>query len=400
MLRHVGPDNATIWVETDAPCEVEVLGRRVPTLTVAGHHYALVVLHDLEPGSCTAYEVHLDGTRAWPPADSPFPPSVVRVPASDKPVHLAFGSCRVAVPHDHPWSLTKDADPRGREVDALVALTNRLTGQDPADRPDLLLLVGDQVYADEASPATRERIAARRGEGTPGGPPPGGVADFEEYTWLYHEAWQDPPVRWLLSTVASAMIFDDHDVHDDWNTSQAWVDQIRREPWWLERIEGAYMTYWLYQHLGNLSPAELEEDGLWQLVRAGGEQTDALRRLARTAHEEVATTRWSFRRDLGSTRLVVVDSRAGRILDEGGRQMLSDGEWRWVEEQLAPCDYEHLVIATSLPWLLAPALHHLEAFSERVCAGAWGPRAARRAEQLRQALDLEHWAAFNAASTG
>ncbi len=395
MLRHVGPDNATIWVETDVPCEVEVLGRRAPTLTVAGHHYALVVLHDLEPGSCTPYEVHLDGERAWPEADSPYGPSVIRIPEADKPVHLAFGSCRVAVPHDRPWSLTKDADPRGREVDALVALTRRLAGQAPADRPDLLLLVGDQVYADEASPQTRERIAARRGEGGPGQPEPGGVMDFEEYTWLYHEAWRDPAVRWLLSTMASAMIFDDHDVHDDWNTSQAWVDDIRREPWWPERIEGAYMTYWLYQHLGNLSPAELETDETWQRVRVGGEQTEALRALARTAHEEVATTRWSFRRDLGSTRLVVLDSRAGRILAEQGRHMLSEGEWRWVEDQLHPCEYEHLVVATSLPWLLAPALHHLEAWNERVCAGAWGARAAKVGERLRQGLDLEHWAAFN-----
>ena len=28
------------------------------------------------------------------------------------------------------------------------------------------------------------------------------------------------------------MIFDDHDVHDDWNTSQAWVEEMRAQPWW------------------------------------------------------------------------------------------------------------------------------------------------------------------------
>ena len=46
------------------------------------------------------------------------------------------------------------------------------------------------------------------------------------------EAWSDPPIRWLLSTVPSAMIFDDHDVVDDWNTSAAWVDEMRRQDWW------------------------------------------------------------------------------------------------------------------------------------------------------------------------
>src|SRR3712207_7788350 len=58
--------------------------------------------------------------------------------------------------------------------------------------------------------------------------------------------------RSLLSTVPSAMIFDDHDVHDDWNTSAAWVRQVRAKPWWEERIVGAFMSYWVYQHLGNL----------------------------------------------------------------------------------------------------------------------------------------------------
>ena len=32
------------------------------------------------------------------------------------------------------------------------------------------------------------------------------------------------------------MIFDDHDVHDDWNTSSAWLEEMRAKPWWDERI--------------------------------------------------------------------------------------------------------------------------------------------------------------------
>ena len=34
--------------------------------------------------------------------------------------------------------------------------------QDPDDWPDLLLMLGDQVYADEVSPQTREFVAGRR----------------------------------------------------------------------------------------------------------------------------------------------------------------------------------------------------------------------------------------------
>ena len=51
ILRHVGEEDATVWVETDARCEVEVLGQTEPTFCVDGHHYALVCIEGLEPGS-------------------------------------------------------------------------------------------------------------------------------------------------------------------------------------------------------------------------------------------------------------------------------------------------------------------------------------------------------------
>jgi hypothetical protein len=54
----------------------------------------------------------------------------------------------------------------------------------------------------------------------------------------------------------------------------------------------------------------------------------------------------------------------------------------------------HLLIATSLPFLLPMGLHHVESWNEAIAEGAWGRLPAKAAEKLRQALDLEHWAAF------
>ena len=34
-----------------------------------------------------------------------------------------------------------------------------------------------------------------------------------------------------------------------------------RKPWWHRRVRAGFMAYWIYQHLGNLSPSELSEDG-------------------------------------------------------------------------------------------------------------------------------------------
>src|SRR3712207_5572604 len=106
LLRHVGEREATIWVETDSPCEVGVRDARARTFCVEGHHYAIVVLGGLEPGAVYPYEVHLDGQACWPPGDSELPPSTIRTIDPQSPLRLNFGSCRVAVPHEPPYTLT------------------------------------------------------------------------------------------------------------------------------------------------------------------------------------------------------------------------------------------------------------------------------------------------------
>jgi hypothetical protein len=391
LLRYAGEHDATIWVETDAACEVEVLGHRSRTFEVEGHHYALVTITDLQPGEIYEYEVSLDGGKVWPEAHSPFPPSVVRTISPDGRLNLSYGSCRVTVPHEPPCTLAADANKHGYERDALQVLAHRMMGEPYDEWPDALFLLGDQIYADKVSEDVLEFIRSRRdtGEG-----PGEQVADFEEYTRLYREAWRDPVTRWLLSTVPSAMIFDDHDVNDDWNTSEAWVRQMRHTSWWEERIIGAFMSYWIYQHIGNLSPHELKEDGLLDKVREAENPTRVLREFAYRADREIAGTRWSYHRDFGRVRLIVMDSRAGRVLEEGHRAMLDDEEWSWIEN-MATGDFDHLLFGTSLPFLLGPGLHHLEAASEAVCAGAWGRSAARIGESVRQLVDLEHWPAFH-----
>ena len=192
-------------------------------------------------------------------------------------------------------------------------------------------------------------------------------ADYEEYTWLYAESWYEPAVRWLLSTVPTSMIFDDHDVRDDWNTSQSWRDEVEATPWWEERIVGALASYWVYQHLGNLSPAALAADDLYQRVRRHeGDAAPLLREFASAADEEADGAKgaqWSYRRDLGAVRLLVIDSRCGRVLANGRRTMVSEPEFAWIEQQ-AEGDYDHLLVGTSLPWLLPRALHDVESWDE------------------------------------
>ena len=389
LLRYAGTESATFWVETSAPCRVEILGHDTSTFTVEGHHYALLLVDDLTPASVTPYDVRLDGELVWPPDDG-RPQPVVHTRDNQPRTRLVFGSCRVGDPQPTKLGGEWPDEVKTLGIDALWTYSKQLQ-RGEMEWPDAVLLLGDQVYADEVSPETLEFIEQRRGTDRPPGEQ---IADFEEYTRLYRESWSEPDIRWLLSTVPTAMIFDDHDVNDDWNISWLWVEEMRREPWWEARITGAFMAYWVYQHLGNLSPPELEADTTFPQVKDEEDAGPLLRRLAHTWDRESAASRWAFYRDFGDTRLLVLDSRAARVLADGRRQMVDDEEWDWIVEHSSG-PFDHVVIASTLPVFLPTGIHHLQAWNEALCAGRWGRLAANLSERLRRAVDLEHWAAFN-----
>ena len=157
LLRHVGERDATIWLETAGACTVTVCAGAVVatdrTFQVAGHHYAMVVVTGLEPASSVPYSIELDGRPAWPPPDSPFPPSRIRTLAPDAPVRILFGSCRE--PED------EHGDP-ANDPDVLSVYANRMASQAHEQWPDVVLMLGDQVYADDPSPAMKRLIRDRR----------------------------------------------------------------------------------------------------------------------------------------------------------------------------------------------------------------------------------------------
>ena len=399
LLRYVDDTTASVWVEASTSSVVTVIAGEhhvsAPTFAVHGHHYALVELDDLDPGTRTAYQVEIDGEPVWPLPDSEHPPSVIATLKPGKPLRLAFGSCRVSEGHD------EDANAK-YGVDALRAYALHMghqtnAGSEGEERwPDLVLFLGDQVYADETSEAMRDFIAQRRGLEEPPGQE---IKDYEEYAHLYRLAWSAPVNRWLLSTLPSAMIFDDHDIRDDWNTSWDWKQKMEATSWWHERIVGGLASYWVHQHLGNMSPADRDADELFQKIAAhlGPEELDLtadLDALAARADQEPDSYRWSFARDFDTqARLIVIDSRAARVLTPTSRSILDETERAWLDEQMQG-GFDHLLIGTSLPFLMAPGLHHAEAFNEAVAQGAWGSGAARLGERARQRADMEHWAAF------
>ena len=400
ILRHVDRSSATIWCETDRPCVVEVLSQPTKTFTVDGHHYALVIVEGLQAGSCTEYDVRLDGVVAWPPPDSTFPSSVIRT-VGDGSVRMLFGSCRTAAPHEPPYTLEFALDPKGRGYDALRAHALRMMHQPVDQWPHIAVMLGDQIYADDSSPVTRERIAQKRKSQTmEDGLSPDVVHGFEEYCWLYHESWSPDVERWFFSVVPTAMIFDDHDMIDDWNISDSWVREIRQQSWWDDHVVGGLATYWIYQHLGNLSPAEIRSQGMLAALLEMDDGHQYLQSWALQSEEFTPVPggyRFSFTRRLGDVMLVVIDARNGRVLQPGHRSMVDDDEWAWIVDQCTTgrnADARHVVIGTSLPVFVPGGIDGLQRWNERVCDGAWGRPGTWLGEKVRRGLDLEDWPAF------
>jgi phosphodiesterase/alkaline phosphatase D-like protein len=394
-LRHVSETTALIWVQTESPCTVEVLGCSARTFEVQGYHFALVLVTGLEPDSVTEYQVSIDGATVWPIPDetfSKFPPSVIRTrgPAGAHRLRAIFGSCR------YPKTQVKKVEKKLKH-DALDSYATRMRDL-PIDKwPDALILLGDQLYADELPPDEVRRVAGRR-RNRHGNRPPDEVVSFAEYERLYRHSWGDPEIRWLMSTVSTAMIFDDHDIRDDWNTSGTWRAEMAGLDWWHDRIRAGLSSYWVYQHLGNLSPEELaDNDDYQRLLSTEGDTWTHLAEVADRADREVDSNkgvRFSYRWDLGRTRLIMIDSRNGRILDSGERMMIGEKEFRWVEANSEdnPETLDHLLLASSVPWLMPPAIGDLETLNERTAErDGWR---GKLGEKLRQAGDFEHWPAF------
>lgn len=72
---------------------------------------------------------------------------------------------------------------------------------------------------------------------------------------LTETARSQPMVRRALANVPTYMIFDDHDVSDDWNLNQDWCLRVLGKPLGRQVVRNALMSYALFQGWGN-TPAQ------------------------------------------------------------------------------------------------------------------------------------------------
>jgi hypothetical protein len=75
-----------------------------------------------------------------------------------------------------------------------------------------------------------------------------------------------PKVRRLLANIPTYMIFDDHDVTDDWNITSIWRKNVESSPLGRHVIANGITAYWAFQGWGN-DPESFSEEFL-QIIQA------------------------------------------------------------------------------------------------------------------------------------
>lgn len=181
-------------------------------------------------------------------------PSFVMPPEANNLEHLRIvhGSCR---------------KPHGIGLDALSCLDTLINDnlKNPPMRPQLLCLTGDQIYADEVDDSLMSiiqevaeklltgisPIATTSGDrselmriiGFTSGESRNHLIAFSEFVAMYLLVWSDelwpldistaarevqgfrkrlPAVRRALANIPTYMVFDDHEITDDWNRTKNW----------------------------------------------------------------------------------------------------------------------------------------------------------------------------------
>jgi len=147
-----------------------------------------------------------------------------------------------------------------------------------------------------------------------------------------HRLWQFwatlPNVRRVLANIPTYMIFDDHDVTDDWNLSGDWCQKVYSEGRPLGRriVQNALSAYAIFQGWGNDS-AQFEEGKagrkvLELLTSWSGEhdKDEQLQPLLRVDPRQPAEEglNWHYAIRFHSHRLVVLDTRTCRRYNDEG----------------------------------------------------------------------------------
>ncbi len=180
-------------------------------------------------------------------------------------------------------------------------------------------------------------------------------------------------VRRALANIPTYMIFDDHDVTDDWNLSQPWTDQVHTAPLGRRILANSLVVYALFQDWGN-DPKRYQQGPYRKLLdqavnlfpanKPDGPSSEVMVELDKMFAfnqpnpEPAPELKWHFSIDGPRHRVIALDTRTRRVFrsrflppgllsPEALREQLPDP----VETPL-PAGIDVLVVISQTPPLL------------------------------------------------
>ena len=226
------------------------------------------------------------------------------------------------------------------------------------------------------------------------------AADFAEYAALYEQAWSTPNARRMLAHLPSFMIFDDHEVTDDWNADPGWLDIVHAKGdsfrYWPTTMTDALCAYWVYQGWGNLSPEAGARDPRTQILqrcmKSGRDALPELRRLvfdqalAPTAPKADFSRKlsWHFALPTDKVPFLVVDLRTDR--DVYGTGGMTKERLGWIEHSLRQSKSPMAFLVLPVPFLMPDPM--LFAFRHPWFTGRLA--GSRSTEEFKRSSDIEH----------
>ncbi len=410
IVRATDTASVVIWVEISHACNItlkiapyseqenEVGSVSVHTLTVGGHHYAAPQFQGLQPGTWYYYELLADESSLTDPS-APLLQCFRTLDSGEAedaqqrvPLRFIYGSCR---------KLDRAEDDT---FNALGAWLLQHLEQREQVWPHLLLLIGDQIYADEP-PLPFLQLHQDIAENN-------GATTFRDFAQLYNYAWTaEKGVRQVLATIPTYMIFDDHEVYNNWGVFPGWKERmVQRGKEQL--LVDALVAYWIYQGWGNLLEREHSQHPLLQIMQAaeknGEDALEALRSCIKDNFYGRNELAWHY--TLPTTPpIFVTNTRADRtsvfgpantdafyapmhIMDQQQMTALRD----WMQQH----DREMTILVSSVPVLMPPLIGLVEYIAgvrlrSRNKILRWiGKQLARLQVQIIVREGFDHWPIF------
>ncbi len=405
LVRAVSADSVVLWAELRQRQEVTICAKAsnstgattfatAHTVNVGDRHFVALPLTGLQPATWYEYSLQIAGIEIEQAVAHQCFRTLENLPTSS-PLHLAYGSCRTA------------ANPRRDVLSAFAKWLLRHYDEREMVWPHLLLLIGDQVYADEPSRAAQRWNPELRG----------GSQRFAQFASLYEWAWtHDPNVRQLLATLPTYMICDDHEIFNNWNTTPSWRESMLQNGQEQRLVDGL-VAYWIYQAWGNLLPQAADTRGDLRLAimhdyaATGEDALEALRNCMRRTVYDEARFRWHYSIPT-SPPIFVCDARIERENRfswqsekrgiEAPAHIMRHEQMTALQNWMQENDNQVSLVVSSVPVILPPLIGGMEHLMGRRFSHAvfpFGRKIARRVGQVQQnlaeRLQFDHWPLYN-----